>query len=231
MRKQARHDDVVVAAQHARDVPGGLTLADLDGVGVQVHRVATQAEKALCMCGVLGVCVCVLGGVRVLLGEARDAAGLALLGGRIATWKKTALLDAQLPSLLLLQVGFAAVPGWRTDSCGQLRLAAMPAAPGNLPQVEYRATTPWQLAVQQPSSSCCSCCLTVSKDTRVRADGFVKIMAMLMSLKGLKVASRTFRRAFASSARASMSRISSLLKSSRCRKCLPCFGGDTVLPV
>lgn len=33
-------------------------------------------------------------------------------------------------------------------------------------------------------------CLTVSNDTRVRAEGFVKIIAMLISRKGLKFASR-----------------------------------------
>lgn len=73
--------------------------------------------------------------------------------------------------------------------------------------------------------------LTVSKDTRVRAEGFVKIIAMLMSLNGLNVASRSFSRCFASAARASMSMMSSLLKSSRCRKCLPASGGDTALPL
>ena len=42
MREESRHDDVVVAAEHAADVARLLPLAQLDGVGAEVHGVPPQ---------------------------------------------------------------------------------------------------------------------------------------------------------------------------------------------
>lgn len=72
--------------------------------------------------------------------------------------------------------------------------------------------------------------LTVSNDTRVRADGLVKIIAMDISLNGLKFVSLAYSFFLANCALSSMSSNSSFVKSSKCRKCLPFAGGAIPLP-
>lgn len=65
---------------------------------------------------------------------------------------------------------------------------------------------------------------TVSNDTRVRAEGFVKIIAKDMPLKGWKLCSLAYSRCLASRASASMFSSSGREKSSKCKKCLPWRG-------
>ena len=73
---------------------------------------------------------------------------------------------------------------------------------------------------------------TVSNDTRVRADGLVKIIAIVSPAKGLNCSSLLYNAVLATLALRSIARSSSEEKSSMCKKCrLPPFGGRTVDPV
>jgi ribosomal protein L10 len=45
--KDARHNDVIEAAENARDILGGLALAQLDGVRPEVKGVASEKVEAL----------------------------------------------------------------------------------------------------------------------------------------------------------------------------------------
>lgn len=69
---------------------------------------------------------------------------------------------------------------------------------------------------------------TVSNDTRVRMDGFVKIMARLLPANGLYDWSSALILALTTLAVSSMASSCSLEKSSMCRKWWPRVGGATL---
>lgn len=64
----------------------------------------------------------------------------------------------------------------------------------------------------------------------MRIDGFVKIMAIVLPANGLKLSSCALNLALTLAALSSIARISSVEKSSMCRKWCPLSGGATDLP-